>query len=334
MSGSGWSRVAACAALLAVPALASAWGWQAHKLVSELAVDRLPADVRALYEPVRNILLDSTVAPDKKVFTDPREGPKHFLNVEVFDAQYQAAWAKSPPPARPKAREDEVGPHTAPLQKATFEGRMPLSADDASKLFARMPADHGAFSRLLPQMQKEIGSVVYQPANYYTELVKAFRSRDAARIAGVTGYLSHYVGDLHVPLHNTIDHEGGFSGNRHIGKGVNSTVHSRFESGFVRYLTPTLTARVSQLMKAPVVMDPADITGRAMREAREAYALYPKVIAADLSTMAKFPGNRVQWKRFYATWQPTVAPIVSQQLSRAAQMLSDIILTAWAESRR
>lgn len=341
-------RLAVLFAVLAAPALAAAWGWQAHKLVTRLAVDLLPAELKALYTPLMDQLLEQTVQPDKRVFSDPREGPKHFLNVEVLDTTYRAAWSQAEPSLKKKPRhkkkgraaKDEApppptedGPSTPPLQLAVFEKRMPLPASEADFLFASLPPDEAAFHALPPAMQKEMGSVVYQPAHYRAELVKAFRSGDTARIAGVTGYLSHYVGDLHVPLHNTIDHEGAFSHSARAGKGQNNTVHSRFETGFVKFLGPALDSLVARQLKPPAPQPAASLTARVIREARQAYAFYPEVIRADAATMATHHGKTIAWARFYGDFEPKMAPVVATQLARSSQMLADIIVGAWNESR-
>lgn len=332
--------------LFALPSLALSWGWQGHKLITELAIDRLPPEIRAVYAPVMKELLDATVEPDKRVFKDPREGPKHYLNVEVLDPDYRAAWDQAgadlkKKPKRHKKSKDAPPPaegdeesHTPPLQQATFEGRLPLADAEVDRLFASIPRDTGAFFKFPGQYQREMGLVVYQPAHYYGELVKAFRANDPARIAGVTGFLSHYVGDLHVPLHNTVNHDGSFSKSRFLSKGPNSTVHSRFETGLLKFLTPALNSLGAKHLQAPTPQAPAAITERVIKEAREAYALHPSVIAADRETMAKFPGKTIQWQRFHAEWQPKMAPVVGQQIGRSAQMLADLIVTAWAEAKR
>ena len=341
-------ELAAFAIALALPAVASAWGWQGHKLITQLAVDRLPAEIRAVYAPQMARLLEETVQPDKKVFSDPREGPKHFLNVEVLDPTYRAAWEKAGPDLKAKPHHtkrahtadstvpptEEEGAHTPALQLAVFEGRLPVKSDEADALYARIPVTFEAYHALSEAYQKELGSVVYQPAHYYAELVKAFRSGDPARIVGVTGYLSHYCGDLHVPLHNTIDHEGGFSKSPRANKGMNATVHSRFESGFLKFLGNALPNMAANLVKAPTLQPAAGIQARALREAREAYTLYPQVISVDKAIMAKHTGKTVQWKRFYGEFEPQMAPIVAGQLARSAQMLADLIVSAWDEAKK
>lgn len=320
--------------VLLLPACAHAWGWQGHKLITELAIDHLPAEIRAVYAPVMKQVLDATVEPDKRVFTDTREGPKHYLNVEVLDPAYRAAWRPELPAASKPKDDGEEESRTPPLQLETFSVRMPLPVAEVNRLYAAIPRDTETFFRFPGNYQRELGLVVYQPAHYYGELVKAFRAKDPARIASVTGFLSHYVGDLHVPLHNTVNHDGTFSKSRFLSKGPNSTVHSRFESGLLRFLTPNLKNLAGSYMRAPVAQGRAGITERAIDESREAYAYYPDVIAADHDAMRRFRGNTVPQDRFHATWQHRMAPVAGHQLGRAAQMLADLIVGAWRESLR
>jgi hypothetical protein len=338
-------------ALLLAPALAGAWGWQAHKLITELAIERLPEDVRAVYAPLMAQVLEQCVAPDKKVRTDPREQRKHYLNVECLDPGYIALWQQEHPGKGHKRRKkkkdeddddaddakapkpnDDDGPNTPPLQAKFFTGHMPMPPDRVDGLFARIPRDIGRFHQLPKGLQKEIGTVVYQPAEYHAELVKAFQSNDPARIAGVTGYLSHYVADLHVPLHNTINHEGAFYGSPRAAKGVHKTVHSRFESGFVGFLGPALRGLAAPHVTSPT--PPADITARAIAAARAAYAHHLDVLVHDGATMRFHRGKTVQWKRFYAQLEPKMAPLAAKQVAGAAQLLADVIVSAWRESRR
>lgn len=334
--------------LLVAPALAGAWGWQGHKLITELAIERLPAQVRAVYAPLMPQLLDGCVEPDKRVRTDPREQPKHYLNVECLDPGYVALLErehpgrghkkrkrrKSPGEAPPPAPSGADEPGTPPLQKQYFAGRMPLPRARVDELFARLPATLHAFHALPPGLQREVGAVVYQPAEYHAELVAAFRAGDPARIAGVTGFLAHYVGDLHVPLHTTIDHEGAYHGSPRTGKGVNGNVHSRFESGFVGYLGPALRSLAARQVGPAAAVAPAAITARAIREARDAYGRSPEVLAIDSATMRFHSGRTVQWKRFYAQFEPRMAPLAARQIALSAQMLADLVLSAWLEAKR
>lgn len=52
------------------------------------------------------------------------------------------------------------------------------------------------------------GIVPWQIQRSYFGLVKAFKSRDSVKILKYSAELGHYIGDAHVPLHTTSNHNG------------------------------------------------------------------------------------------------------------------------------
>lgn len=54
----------------------------------------------------------------------------------------------------------------------------------------------------------ESGIVPWQIQRTYYSLVKAFRTRDSLKILKYSADLGHYIGDAHVPLHTTHNHNG------------------------------------------------------------------------------------------------------------------------------
>jgi len=52
------------------------------------------------------------------------------------------------------------------------------------------------------------GIVPWQIQRTYYSLVKAFKTRDSAKILKYSADLGHYIGDAHVPLHTTNNHNG------------------------------------------------------------------------------------------------------------------------------
>jgi hypothetical protein len=52
------------------------------------------------------------------------------------------------------------------------------------------------------------GILPWQIQVSYRKLVNAFKTRDSARILIYSSYLGHYIGDAHVPLHTTHNHNG------------------------------------------------------------------------------------------------------------------------------
>ena len=56
------------------------------------------------------------------------------------------------------------------------------------------------------------GILPWQIQRTYYKLVHAFKERDSSRILFHSVYLGHYLGDAHVPLHTTENHNGQLSG--------------------------------------------------------------------------------------------------------------------------
>lgn len=54
----------------------------------------------------------------------------------------------------------------------------------------------------------ESGTLPWQIQNSYYKLVNAFKARDSIKILLYSAYLGHYLGDAHVPLHTTENHNG------------------------------------------------------------------------------------------------------------------------------
>src|SRR3989338_5200966 len=69
------------------------------------------------------------------------------------------------------------------------------------------------------------GWVPWNTQEVYQNLVSAMRRKDYPDILRLSGDLSHYVADLHVPLHTTVNYDGQLT--------TDTGVHARFESRLV-----------------------------------------------------------------------------------------------------
>ncbi|HEX7552148.1 MAG TPA: S1/P1 nuclease [Geothrix sp.] len=152
----------------------------------------------------------------------------------------------------------------------------------------------------------------------WRDLVDAFRQGDAAKVAMATAILGHYIGDAHVPLHTTNNHDGQLTGQR--------GVHSRWESGLVErhIVADDLTVLSAQ-------PDPG-FFNRPWDWLLASHALIPQLLEADREADRTTPlGSRgkqrtqAYWMIFWAKQGPTV----KQQLQLAGQHLGDAILNAW-----
>ncbi|MBI4864697.1 MAG: hypothetical protein HY815_31245, partial [Candidatus Riflebacteria bacterium] len=336
------TRAFVVALLLAIPIPASGWGWQAHRLITDLALDLLPLELRVRWLPLEQELQEQSVRPDRLAVVDPREAFKHYINPECMEPGY-LEFLKTHPPLPRKRRSASSDSKTPDEEKDDeaegsekkakepkeekpaparlyFQGRIPLSIQEQDRHFSLLPPDFGDFERIVPKpFRPEVGTVVYQPAYYYEVLVRELRAGNKPAVSAVIGSLAHYVGDLHVPLHTTVNHNGRFTGNYYRGSGPNHSVHSRFETGLVKFLGPALRGMVARRLRPARSLDRSLLTRIVLERAREAGGFVGTVIRTDLDWFARHPGTRVQWKRYYPEVQPALAPIVERQMAASAQ---------------
>nr|WP_320131403.1 S1/P1 nuclease [uncultured Holophaga sp.] len=147
-------------------------------------------------------------------------------------------------------------------------------------------------------------------------LATAFRSRDRGRVLLESSYLSHYVGDLHVPLHTTVNYDGRETDQR--------GVHSRWETGLVeRYVAP---GSLRVLPSAP---------GRATLQSpwrwlQETHSLVGLVLQDDrLAGGVKRHRGRRQQGAYWPLFWAAEGNVVKGQLERAGQRTGDLIVLAW-----
>ena len=70
---------------LVVPSSASAWGFEAHKLIVSRAIDILPAPLRPFFDANRAFIVERSIDPDlwrTAGFTE--EPPNHFVDLDYF----------------------------------------------------------------------------------------------------------------------------------------------------------------------------------------------------------------------------------------------------------
>jgi hypothetical protein len=183
--------------------------------------------------------------------------------------------------------------------------------------------------RTLEQAQARVGGDYYRKGvvpwiiqDRWRDLVEAFRSGDASRVAMATAILSHYVADAHVPLHTTENHDGQATGQRGI--------HSRWESGLVeRYFSQ------DAVKPLPAEADP-DILDRPWEWLRAAHALVPQLLeddrTADRTTPLDGQGKALRSQAYWMIFWARQGPVVKGQLRLAGKHLADAILQAWIEA--
>src|SRR4051812_40580084 len=67
-----------------LPGNAFCWGFFAHQRINYLAVFLLPPEMMVLYKPNIHFLADHAVDPDKRRYADPTEGPRHYIDIDLY----------------------------------------------------------------------------------------------------------------------------------------------------------------------------------------------------------------------------------------------------------
>ncbi|RNI31037.1 zinc dependent phospholipase C family protein [Rufibacter latericius] len=60
------------------------WGFFGHKVIQQLAIYGLPKDMQAFYHRNMAHLVETSVRPDERRNSDPKEAPRHFIDLEAF----------------------------------------------------------------------------------------------------------------------------------------------------------------------------------------------------------------------------------------------------------
>src|SRR5213592_3355785 len=73
----------ACIIALAVPSPASAWGYVAHRLITNRAIDLLPAELKPFFTKNRDEIVARAIDPDLWRTAGWEDDPHHYLNFGV-----------------------------------------------------------------------------------------------------------------------------------------------------------------------------------------------------------------------------------------------------------
>ncbi|MCO5285310.1 MAG: zinc dependent phospholipase C family protein [Chitinophagaceae bacterium] len=76
------------------------WGFYGHRVINEYAVFLLPPEMLVLYKPNINFITEHAVDPDKRRYAVAGEGPRHYIDIDLYGAY--------PYPELPRKYEDAV----------------------------------------------------------------------------------------------------------------------------------------------------------------------------------------------------------------------------------
>ena len=184
--------IAAGAALLALTVPAphvSAWGFTAHKFITDKAVDLLPAEIRPFYVKYRVAVVEHAIDPDTyRTVGWTAETPRHFLDMD--------AWGPFPFTTIPHDYSEAVAKRGEDF--VLKNGTLPWRADEM-------------YRRLVDSFQK------VNTAPYARDDIKLFSS-----------VLAHYVEDAYQPLHANVNYDGQLTGQNGIHSRFETELFERY----------------------------------------------------------------------------------------------------------
>jgi len=291
-------RVVAVAVLVVlIPIVAITWGNDGHMAINRVAVQKLPADVPPFLRNAAEHIAYLGPEPDRwREKLEPQlkysQEPDHFMDMELVD------WMGKLPPDRYL------------FVRAVYEHRL------VDPKFATQDT-----------YPERVGFLPYQTLEVYGRLKVAFREYRKAQKEGrstadaeadaifYAGWLGHYVGDGANPLHTTVQYNGWVGANPNS-YDTTKTIHWRMEGPFVGRNVAKLD--FANLVTTPKKLDNA--FDDYVAYLRESQKQVEKVYQLDVK--CGFDGEGTAESREF----------IRQRLAAGAQMLSNLIYTAWIES--
>lgn len=168
------SVLVALVAVLAMPAPSFAWGFEAHRFITDRAIALLPPEIRPFFENRRAFIVERSVDPDlwRSAGFD-QEPPNHFV-----DLDYEG-FGPYPFPALP--REYDAAVQKFGRDVIHTQGTLPWRAQEF----------YGELQRAFVRLKEP------SPSPYVLDDIAFF-----------TAVLAHYVEDAHVPLHAVVNYDG------------------------------------------------------------------------------------------------------------------------------
>ncbi len=177
--------------------------------------------------------------------------------------------------------------------------------------FSELPED---FEAAIAAFGKDVvygrGILPWRIAEVFDDLVRAFQEDDADAVLTHSAWLGHYIGDAHVPLHTTANHNGQLTGQKGL--------HSYFETKLVKqYVSPhELRPAIGRLLDGPILR-------HAFEWVRESHSHVQAIVEADAATGGRSGRRRI------AAFAAIARPIVVGCLERGATRLASAWSTAW-----
>jgi hypothetical protein len=193
-----------------------AWGRRGHSVVGNTAAYILSQETKDNFYQAHSFDLSYYSNTPDFVWKEPasfaKEHPQHFIDKEIFDRELK----------------NYKGSDPFALSREEFDSKFPNIAQNAGRSWWRIREINDLLSATTKKLNEK-------------ELTKEQRFEAQANWLLLSGVISHYVGDLGMPLHVSENHNGQLTGQEGI--------HAFFEEAIVDEMYGALEQRVLQEAK-------------------------------------------------------------------------------------
>jgi hypothetical protein len=234
--------------------------------------------------------------------------------------------------------EESVGPDQRKytLKDKDEAPRHYIDIEDFNKPFDSIPRTYQAAKDMFgEQLIKKNGSLPWYIQEVMDKLTKAFKEKRKADILLLSADLGHYIGDAHMPLHTSSNHDGQKTNQ----KGVHALWEARL---------PELFGESYNLHVEPAKFIP-DVTAETWRMIAQTHSLADSVLAMEKKARTKISeaamyesengapkknkfNQSVHSKEFAKEFHTALNGMVERQMRRSIQVTANYWLTAWTNA--
>lgn len=166
-------------------------------------------------------------------------------------------------------------------------------------------------------------------------LTEAMRRRDTGQILRWSADLGHYLADVHVPLHTTLNYDGQLTGQQGIHARWESELPERFGSLYrlhrgprARYIPDVLAHTWEVILRSHRLVDSLLTTERRVREQLPQEAWFQDQVQPDGRSIRRYSD------RYYQLWHQMLGGMVERQMRQAIFEVASYWYTAWVNAGR
>lgn len=171
-----------------------------------------------------------------------------------------------------------------------------------------------------------------------TKLTKAFREKNKPYILFYAGDLAHYIGDAHVPLHTTMNHDGQLTGQKGIHSFWESQLPERFGdnynlfTGNASYINDTKMETWRIIQSSHLLVDSLLLTEKSLNSQFPADQVYEK---DSVGNIKKNINNQTKYSTAYSSrYHEMLHGMVAQQMRLSIADVANFWYTAWVNGGR